>query len=159
MFVSANAVQQGLRSCRRSAAGRPTFRRRRWAQATARELRARGVEQVLVPQAGSDSEALLALGRMQQVAGRRIVIFRGVGGREHLADTLRAPWRAGEYVECYRRIKPEIEPEPLLGLLARGELHAVVAASTEALANLVELCRGAPRACCSPCPCSWCTPR
>lgn len=146
VFVSANAVQQGLLLVDGVGGWPPKLPAAVVGEATARELRARGVEQVIVPQEGSDSEALLALAQLQHVAGRRIVIFRGVGGREHLADTLRRRGAQVTYVECYRRIKPEIETGPLLGLLASGKLRAVVVASTEALANLVDAVPEARRA-------------
>jgi uroporphyrinogen-III synthase len=106
---------------------------------TAAALRASGVSQVLAPSAGGDSEALLALAPMAQMSGQRVLVFRGVGGRELLADTLRARGAQVEYVECYRRVLPAADPEPLRAHLRRGELAAVTAASAEALANLVEL--------------------
>lgn len=138
VFVSPNAVQQGLplldgmggwpRDLPAAAVG----------AATARELHARGIEGVIVPGQGSDSEALLALAPLQHVAGWRVVIFRGVGGREHLADTLRRRGAEVTYVECYRRLRPEIDVGPLLALLTTAKLHAVVAASAQALANLTD---------------------
>jgi len=106
---------------------------------TAAALRARGIEQVLVPPVGGDSESLLALPAMQQVSGQRVLVFRGVGGREQLADTLRARGAHVEYVECYRRVRTQADPEPLRARLRRGELDAITAASGEALANLLEL--------------------
>ena len=105
---------------------------------TAAALRAHGVPQVLAPPAGGDSESLLALPAMQQVSGQRVLVFRGIGGREQLADTLRARGAQVEYVECYRRVRPAADPEPLRARLRRGELDAVTAASGEALANLLE---------------------
>jgi uroporphyrinogen-III synthase len=106
---------------------------------TAAALRARGVQQVLAPPAGGDSESLLALPAMQQVSGQRVLVFRGLSGRELLADTLRARGAHVEYVECYRRVRPAADPEPLRVRLRRGELNAVTAASGEALVNLLEL--------------------
>jgi uroporphyrinogen-III synthase len=46
------------------------------------------------------------------------------------------------YVECYRRGKPALDVRPVIERLQTGTLHAVVAASGEALANLVELLPG-----------------
>ena len=82
---------------------------------------------------------LLALPPMQQVRGQRVLVFRGVGGRALLADTLRSRGAQVEYVECYRRVRPAADPEPLRTCLRSGGLDAVTAASAEALANLVEL--------------------
>jgi uroporphyrinogen III methyltransferase/synthase len=106
---------------------------------TRRELEARGFSDVVAPQDGGDSEALLALGELQNVAGKRILVVRGDGGRELLADTLRARGAHVEYYECYRRVAPRADPAPLLSAWDRGEIHAVTASSSEALDNLVAL--------------------
>lgn len=137
IFISANAVEQGLafmpaklpEGLRLAVIGR----------ATARALRARGHEPDLQPTAGADSEALLALPAMQQVAGRRILIVRGEGGRETLAETLRARGAAVEYAEVYRRVRPAADPAALIERWRRGEVHAVTVTSNETLHNLCEL--------------------
>lgn len=102
---------------------------------SARALQHAGVKNILVPAHGQDSEALLALPDMQQVKGKRIVIFRGEGGRELLADTLRQRGAQVEYAECYRRIKPQADIAPLL----MQDIDAVVITSREGLKNLHEL--------------------
>jgi uroporphyrinogen-III synthase len=139
VFISANAVQQAMPWVREAGGWPPPLTAAAVGQATAAALRAQGVARVLVPDAGADSEALLALPELQDMRGRRVLVFRGVGGRELLADTLRSRGAQVSYVECYRRVRPEIDPAPLAQRLASGQLHATLAASAEALANLLEL--------------------
>ncbi len=110
-------------------------------QGSARELRQRGVERVLAPTHRFDSEAFLDLPEMQQMSGKRVVIFRGAGGRELLADTLRQRGAIVDYAECYRRVRPDTLPAELLGRGTRNEIDAMVVTSTEGLHNLYELAR------------------
>jgi uroporphyrinogen-III synthase len=104
--------------------------------ASVNALRSRGVADVIAPAQSFDSEALLALPALEDVAGKRVVIFRGEGGRELLGDTLIARGAQVEYAECYRRGRPQLDPAPLLNAWARDELHAVVVTSSEGLSNL-----------------------
>jgi uroporphyrinogen-III synthase len=104
-----------------------------------RALKRHGVNDVIAPTERFDSEALLELPLLQNVQGKHIVIFRGVGGRELLADTLTARGAQVEYAECYRREKPALDPTPLFAAWERGELHAITATSSEALRNLFEM--------------------
>jgi uroporphyrinogen III methyltransferase/synthase len=113
---------------------------------TRRTLERRGVAQVIAPQAGADSEALLALPQMHDVGGQRIVIFRGEGGRETLAETLAARGAQVERVECYRRVRPQADSAPLLAAWERNEVDAVTVSSAEGLANFAELLGAAGRA-------------
>jgi uroporphyrinogen-III synthase len=111
--------------------------------ATRAELEAAGVKSVLAPEERADSEALLALPQLADVAGRQIVIFRGEGGREALGAGLLARGAHVEYAACYRRTKPATDVQPLLAAWRRGEVHAVTVSSSSGLRNLAALL-GAP---------------
>lgn len=100
---------------------------------TRRELEARGVREVIAPEEGADSEALLALAPLQQVAGVRVLILRGAGGRELIGATLAARGAHVSVLECYRRARPAPAPAPA------GALDAVCANSAQTLTNLVAL--------------------
>jgi uroporphyrinogen-III synthase len=105
--------------------------------ATVSALEQRGVREVIAPVHSFDSEALLALPAFHALAGKRVVIFRGEGGRELLGETLTARGAQVQYAECYRRAVPALSPAPLHDAWTRGALHAVVATSTIGLRNLV----------------------
>lgn len=108
-------------------------------QGSARALNERGLENVIAPAAQSDSEALLAMPVMQDVSGKRIVIFRGEGGREKLAQTLVQRGAHVEYAECYRRVKPDAEIAPLLQAHKTQQFSAIVLTSRESLVNFREM--------------------
>lgn len=138
-FVSPNAVERALRAIRAEREWPAAVPAAAVGPASAQALRRAGVTRVLSPTERFDSEALLALPELQAVAGRRVVIFRGDGGRELLGETLRARGAAVEYVECYRRALPDADPAPLLAQLERGEIDAVTVSSSEGLRNLFAL--------------------
>jgi uroporphyrinogen-III synthase len=141
IFISPNAVAKALNLI---------LPRRPWpaqlrvaciGRSSERELARLGLKDVTAPQGRFDSEALLELPPLQAdaVAGRRVVIFRGDGGRELLGDTLVARGAQLDYVECYHRGRPGLDAAPLLKLWARGELDAVTVTSSEGLRNLFDM--------------------
>lgn len=137
IFVSANAAERGVALARSAGAWREDLCAAAIGEATAESLRNSGLREVISPAGRHDSEALLALPRLQAVRGENIIIFRGEGGREHLREVLEARGARVAYAECYRRIRPRSDPAPLLEAWARGEVHAVSALSAETLANFV----------------------
>lgn len=139
VFISPTAVARAMALISARRALPPTLQIAAIGQGSARELKQRGVEKVLVPTGRFDSEALLDLAEMQQVNGKRVVIFRGAGGRELLADTLRQRGAIVEYAECYQRVRPDTLPTELLERGARDEIQALVITSAEGLNNLYEM--------------------
>lgn len=142
IFISPSAVHKALNLVHARRAARPWPARLRVAavgRGSRRELERQGFDDVIAPQAHADSEALLELAELTDVAGRRIAIFRGDGGRELLGDTLAARGAAVEYAECYRRVRPRADTAPLLAAWARGSVDAVTVSSAEGLANLFDM--------------------
>jgi len=104
-----------------------------------RALERHGVTGVIAPLGRYDSEGLLQLPAFAVVSFKRVIIFRGVGGREQLGDTLRERGAVVDYAECYRRVRPEIDTAPLLRAWTRNELDAVTVTSSESQRNLFEI--------------------
>jgi uroporphyrinogen-III synthase len=139
VFVSPNAVRRGLEliATRRGASAWPSrLRVAAVAQGSAQELAGRGFRDVIAPIEGHDSEALLALDALSRVAGRRVLIVRGEGGRALLGNTLRERGAQVEYLAAYRRGRPSADARPLREAWQRGEVDAVTVSSGEALTNL-----------------------
>ena len=151
VFVSPNAVQQAF------AAMPEGFR---WPQevpvavvgpASALALAQHGVappaHRVIQPDthaddARQDSEALYARLDVPSLSGREVLIVRGNGGREWLADQLREAGASVRTVEAYRRSVPV--PDAAAWLALRAVLparHAWTLTSSEAVRNLDELAR------------------
>ena len=139
VFISPNAVQKAMSSISARGGFPPGLLAATVGKGSAAELRRHGVAGVIAPSERFDSEALLELPQMQAVAGKRIVIFRGQGGRELLGDTLAARGATVEYAECYRRAKPDADPTPLLELWARDALSGIAITSSEGVRNLFEM--------------------
>jgi uroporphyrinogen III methyltransferase/synthase len=94
-----------------------------------------------------DSEALFAaidttLGE-RALEGKRVLIVRGDGGREWLAERLREAGAEVQPVAAYRRIVPEpsIAAWDRVHALLAGKPHAWLVTSSEGVRNLDELAR------------------
>lgn len=139
IFVSVNAVEQGLAAVARNHAWPAGVRVAAVGEATAEALRNSGFPAVISPRDRYDSDGLLALAELQAVRGEAIIVFRGEGGRERLKDVLESRGARVVHAECYRRVRPQADARPLLDAWDRGEVHAVSALSAETLENFVAL--------------------
>jgi uroporphyrinogen-III synthase len=139
IFISPNAVNKAMNLIRGRRAMPAGLRVAAIGRGSQRELKHFGLSDIIVPEGRFDSEALLALPALQEVAGWQIVIFRGDGGRELLGDELTRRGAQVRYAECYRRARPDADAGQLLRLWSRGEIHGITVTSTEGLRNLYEM--------------------
>jgi len=112
---------------------------------TAAELKKSGVRNVISPQQGFDSEALFDELPAMPLGGGRVLIVRGQGGRAYLGEALRSRGTAVEYLECYRRVRPDRDMRELLSQLGRDNMNACVATSSNIVENLFEMAGAAGR--------------
>ena len=139
VFVSPNAVDKALAVVLAKRQWPASVRVATVGHSSEQALAHHGIGNVVAPQERFDSEALLALPEFADVAGRRVIIFRGDGGRDLFGDTLKARGATVDYVTCYRRVKPALDPAPLMRLWNEGQLDAVTLTSSEGLRNLFEM--------------------
>lgn len=143
VFVSANAVEYGVPDPRRWPAHLVALAT---GPGTAEALADAGIPGVRIPDTTFDSDGLLALPELASPGGRRVLIFRGDGGREQLGRTLQQRGAHVDYVACYRRARPESGAAGLGEAFAQGRIDAVTITSSEGLDNLWDIVGDAPRA-------------
>jgi len=152
IFISPNAVQYGMAAIRAAgatlspspspASGRGGLKIAAVGQGSAKALRELGIADIIAPTENFDSEGLLALPELQNIAGWRVLIFRGDGGRELLGNTLKARGAMVEYVTCYQRSKSQLNVAALLN----DAPDAITVTSSEALDYLWRMLDGNARA-------------
>lgn len=143
IFVSANAVEYGAPRASAWPAGIVTYAP---GPGTAEALAAAGIANARIPVKSWDSEGLLDLPDLQDVSGKRIVVFRGEGGREFLGNALRMRGGTVDHVTCYRRVAPQTGAAGLIEAMRDGRAHALTLTSAEGLDNLIAALGAAGRA-------------
>ncbi|MFJ2539795.1 uroporphyrinogen-III synthase [Pseudomonas sp. NPDC087614] len=106
--------------------------------ATAQILKDHGLD-VSFPAEGDDSEALLQLPRLGEAVARpgsQVLILRGEGGRELLAERLRELGASVEYLELYRRDLPAYAPRELPWRIEAERLNGLVVSSGQGFEHL-----------------------
>ncbi len=144
VFASANAVRYGAelldpqRDLPLAAIG----------PATARALSQAGYRVSVQPAEGFDSESLLAHPKLGTVAGHRVLLITGQGGRELLERELERRGAALTRIEVYRRECPSPPADELSALesrFERREIQLITATSAEIGKNLLALATPALR--------------
>ena len=133
VFASANAVEYGVED---PAAWPKHLLVLAPGPGTATALAAVGMGSVRIPTTTMDSEGLLALPELANVAGKRVVVFRGETGRELLKSALEARGASVTQVESYRRARPEGGASGLIEAWREERIDAVTLTSSEGLDNL-----------------------
>lgn len=146
IFVSQNAVQHGFNWLHDYWPQLPTgVEYYAVGEKTAQALQAQGIQSHVA--AGMTSEALLALPKLSDVWGQKILICRGRGGLPKLGECLHQRGAVVRYLELYERLMPAEAQTQLaeqLPHLPAGDL--LVAFSGETLHNLITLFQNHPSA-------------
>ena len=135
IFISPNAVRMALDLLPQTS-WPPHVQIAAVGKGTARALHAAGCPKVLAPDDGADSESLLRLPDLAQVSGQRVLLMRGEGGRELLAQTLEQRGAQVAHALLYRRIAV---PPDIAALQAQSQAQSLtlslcfVITSSEAL--------------------------
>ncbi|MCB1842132.1 MAG: uroporphyrinogen-III synthase [Halioglobus sp.] len=139
IFVSANAVREGL-ACIEDYWPQLPIGVHWYAvgEATARLLAAHGIN-AHTPGERMTSEGLLALPLLTGVAGQRVLIVKGEGGRDTLRETLSQRGAQVDELACYTRRCPPLAPGALPRLLRQDGVAIVLISSGEGLCNFAEL--------------------
>jgi uroporphyrinogen-III synthase len=138
IFISSNAVQNGMSRLVKQGVP-PTLKFAAIGPTTAKAITEFGISNVLSPKDRFDSESLLALPEMHDVKNKKIMIVRGVGGRDVLAETLKTRGAHATFAECYQRVNPQTDCTLLAQLWRDKKLHAIVVTSSEAMRHLLDL--------------------
>jgi uroporphyrinogen-III synthase len=139
VFVSPNAVDKALSAMLGKRPWPARLPAATMGRSSEQALAKFGITDIVAPSERFDSEALLELPELQDMTGKRVIVFRGDGGRELLGDTLTRRGAEVEYVTCYRRGKPDLDSAPLLKLWSDGQLDAITVTSSEGLRNLFDM--------------------
>jgi len=137
IFVSTNAVNFALKANDGKIERAKNLKLTAIGKATSEALAKAGLFVDLMPSQNYHSEALLVLPEMQAIKGQQVLIVRGEGGREELANTLRSRGADVHYLNVYKRIIPSTNnPEAIL-MLEQNKLDIITATSGEVLQNLL----------------------
>lgn len=97
----------------------------------------------MLPAGAVDSESLLSLPPLQHLQDKRVLIFRGEGGRELISQTLRSRGAEVTHAELYRRGYPRENEAELGRVLVEWQPHVVSATSVAGVHNLIRMARAA----------------
>lgn len=135
--ISAHAVEQADLWLQQQAKSWPRIPTFAVGSATAASWQACHIDAITPVDARS--EGLLALPELMTVQGQRVLILRGDGGREFLAEQLRQRGAEVHYGECYQRQWPELDGPALCTQWRTVGVDSVIISSGEILHRLLQL--------------------
>lgn len=138
VFASVNAVAHGAHLIEKG----PTTRIAAIGKATAAALKEADLPADIVPEAGFNSEALLAHPDVTLGDGAKVLIVRGSGGRELMRESFTARGLTVATLDVYRRVRPSIDDASRDALETRWQsegIDVVTATSIETLHNLIAM--------------------
>ena len=136
IFISRNAVEHGHHCL--PAHLPPSVKIASIGKATTTTLAESGCYVELEAGGTGTSESLLTEPALANMQGQRVLIMRGEGGREVLAETLRERGAEVDYANLYRRVRPPVISGELSSLLDAG-IDILSITSGETLENLLAL--------------------
>jgi len=144
IFISGNAVRYGMEKMQQNW---PQFPRGNTVYAigetTAMMLRQYGLEVSCADAGQMTTESLLELDQLQRMHGQKVLIVKGVGGRNTLREALSARGAGVDELACYERKCPELAPGELAGKLSTWNINIVLLSSGEGFCNMLTLLRPA----------------
>lgn len=140
IFISKNAVEYGMQ--RVSAAKQSLHRHAVYAVGvgTGGRLRELGVTDVHTPKGEFSSEGLLKMPGLSahEIEGKKVLIIRGAGGRELLAQSLQQRGATVDYCEVYERVVPATRLGDVLRACKVTAPDIAIITSPETLTNLAD---------------------
>jgi uroporphyrinogen-III synthase len=109
-------------------------------QATQNALLSLGIKDVLMPEQ-ENSEGVLLLSALQAVKNSNIIIFRGNGGREHIATKLTQRGAKICYIESYQRVWRTLAKNIERQWQAQ-QINCILVTSNDSLVALLALLQG-----------------
>ncbi len=137
IFISPQAVYASVPAIRRAWPHLPpTLKFAAVGAGTASALHDAGYQVSVYPDGEWNSEGLLALPLFQTVAGQKIAVIRGEGGREFIDQSLRERGAVVTPVIAYKRSLPDVDVASILLLFKQHKIDTVICASFESVKHL-----------------------
>ncbi len=140
IFISRNAVDWTMKLLAEKSSALDKLTLIAIGVATAETLKQVSSAQIIT-NSGTNSGALLELDALsaEEIIDKKIIIFRGEGGREYLATALRERGAQVDYADVYRRDCPEYSSDTIDELCRSSLPDIVIATSNNGLENLFTL--------------------
>ena len=139
IFISSNAAYLGLPAIR--ALNPRCLEQSQIAaigQATAKQLKAQGLNPQIIAPSPYNSEALLSLPQMRSLDGQHLALIKGKGGRDYLTKQLQKRGGVVSEIPVYVRVKPKPRPQALKPFIQAKKAVALIT-SVKGLDNLMIL--------------------